>query len=64
MKSFEHPDKFINRHIGINSRDLDSMLKETGFSSLEHLIDETLPADIRMKEGLKLALCCNRVPFY
>jgi glycine dehydrogenase len=54
MKSFEHPDKFINRHIGVKGEDLTVMLKAIGFDSLEDLIDETIPESIRMKEGLKL----------
>ncbi|MEO8398777.1 MAG: aminomethyl-transferring glycine dehydrogenase [Ignavibacteriaceae bacterium] len=54
MKIFEHPDKFVNRHIGINEKDTEEMLKIVGVDSIESLINETIPHQIRLKEKLKL----------
>lgn len=42
------------RHIGINAADMPVMLKEIGASSLDELIAQTLPADIRLKNPLVL----------
>ena len=47
-------NKFVNRHIGISSVDIQEMLKTVGTSSLDELIDQTIPANIRLKEPLNL----------
>ncbi|CCQ51788.1 aminomethyl-transferring glycine dehydrogenase [Crocosphaera watsonii] len=47
-------DSFINRHIGPNSQDIDKMLKVLGFSSLDKLIDATVPQGIRLSKTLIL----------
>ncbi|MCH8325987.1 MAG: glycine dehydrogenase (aminomethyl-transferring), partial [Bacteroidetes bacterium] len=50
MNNFEHPDKFVNRHIGPKESNVEIMLKTIGVNSLDELIDQTLPQDIRIKE--------------
>jgi glycine dehydrogenase len=45
---------FAKRHIGISSAEKDAMLKIIGVSSLDQLIDETVPAGIRMSKKLNL----------
>ncbi len=45
---------FASRHIGINENDLAEMLKQVGASSIDQLIDETVPASIRLKNKLAL----------
>ncbi|MFQ5582835.1 MAG: aminomethyl-transferring glycine dehydrogenase [Calditrichia bacterium] len=47
-------DKFVNRHIGPNQEETKEMLKVIGVDSLDQLIDETIPADIRMSGALSL----------
>nr|WP_313940922.1 MULTISPECIES: aminomethyl-transferring glycine dehydrogenase [Calothrix] len=47
-------DNFIQRHIGPNSDDIKHMLDVLGISSLDALIDQTVPQGIRLKGGLKL----------
>ena len=42
---------FMSRHIGPRERDLDQMLKAIGVGSLDQLIDETIPASIRLKSA-------------
>jgi glycine dehydrogenase len=49
-----HTDHFINRHISPLANDTETMLKTIGVSSLDQLIDETIPAHIRLKERMKL----------
>ncbi len=47
-------DSFASRHIGIREEDLPTMLKTIGTESLDELIYQTIPDDIRLKESLKL----------
>lgn len=47
-------NKFVNRHVGISAEDIPSMLEAIGASSFDELIEQTIPADIRLKEPLNL----------
>ena len=47
-----HP--FYERHIGINEADEARMLQKIGVGTLDELIDQTLPANIRLKAPLAL----------
>ncbi len=47
-------DVFASRHIGIRQEDLPKMLHSLGSESLEQLIDETIPDDIRLHTKLNL----------
>ena len=47
-------DLLAGRHIGIQEQDLPGMLEKIGVKSLDELIDKTIPANIRLKEPLKL----------
>ena len=55
MNIFEHPDNFVNRHVGPGEGEVKEMLKAIGVDSTCQLIDETIPASIRLKEPLKLS---------
>ena len=48
-------DSFAYRHIGPREADLQEMLNVVGADSLDALIDETIPQNIRLKEDLKLS---------
>ena len=45
---------FASRHIGPDAQDLQAMLKDIGVTSVDQLIDETVPASIRLKKPLNL----------
>ena len=47
-------EKFVTRHVGPRNQDVEKMLKAIGVSSLDELIDQTVPKSIRLKEPLKL----------
>ena len=47
-------DAFALRHIGPRETDLNLMLKTIGVDSLDQLIFETIPSDIRLKSKLQL----------
>ena len=47
-------NKFVNRHVGISAEDIPSMLAAIGVQSVDELIDQTIPANIRLKTPLNL----------
>ena len=53
-KHLEPSDSFAPRHLGPGPSDLAPMLERVGASSLEQLIEETVPAGIRMNGELDL----------
>jgi len=54
MNNFEFYDRFVDRHVGPNEEEISKMLSAIGVSSLDELIDKTVPASIRLKEKLQL----------
>ncbi len=47
MFNIQHPDRFENRHLGPNSKGLESMLATIGVADIDQLINETVPSNIR-----------------
>src|SRR5450759_3050143 len=47
-------ESFVPRHVGPDERDVAEMVKTLGFSSLDALIDATVPRRIRLRDGLAL----------
>ncbi|MDR3235688.1 MAG: aminomethyl-transferring glycine dehydrogenase [Prevotellaceae bacterium] len=47
-------DAFVNRHNGVREADIDYMLRAIGASSLDELIDQTIPKNIRLTSPLAL----------
>nr|WP_072718752.1 aminomethyl-transferring glycine dehydrogenase [Planktothrix tepida] len=45
---------FVQRHLGPNADEIQQMLELLGVSSLEDLIDQTIPSTIRLNQSLKL----------
>ncbi|MBQ0909385.1 aminomethyl-transferring glycine dehydrogenase [Flavobacterium sp. F-328] len=56
-------DAFALRHIGPRENDVAHMLKTIGASSLEQLIDETIPSDIRLQADLDLPAAMTEYEF-
>ena len=52
--NIDYQEKFQSRHIAPNEADTAKMLKTVGVSSLDELIDQTVPAGIRLKNPLNL----------
>ncbi|HSZ82039.1 MAG TPA: glycine dehydrogenase (aminomethyl-transferring), partial [Polyangia bacterium] len=50
----ESKDRFASRHIGPDDADVAEMLAALGVSSLDALVAQTVPADIRLGTDLKL----------
>ena len=47
-------ESFALRHIGVREEDLKKMYEIVGVASLDDLIDQTIPDDIRLNKGLAL----------
>ncbi|REG35693.1 glycine dehydrogenase (decarboxylating) [Archangium gephyra] len=54
--NWKYQESFSDRHIGPDEKELHGMLKTLGVGSLDELIDQTVPAAIRSKEPLKMAV--------
>src|ERR1700709_970070 len=52
--NIDYQEKFQSRHIAPNQADTAKMLNTIGVSSLDELIDQTIPAGIRLKNPLSL----------
>jgi glycine dehydrogenase len=48
-------DKFVSRHNGPREQEVKAMLKKIGVSSVDELINQTVPSNIRLKQPLKVA---------
>ncbi|WP_075602279.1 aminomethyl-transferring glycine dehydrogenase [Saccharicrinis aurantiacus] len=57
-------DKFVARHIGPRDHEIDEMLNTIGVKSMDSLIEETVPANIRLKEPLRLAKGLTERQYY
>lgn len=49
-----YSDNFTRRHIGPSENDTREILKTIGVSSIDELIDQTIPSSIRLKNPLKI----------
>ncbi|MEC4986238.1 MAG: glycine dehydrogenase (aminomethyl-transferring), partial [Oscillatoria sp. PMC 1076.18] len=47
-------DSFVSRHLGPNENEVQEMLQVLGFSTLDQLIESTIPAGIRFQGSLNL----------
>ncbi|MBD2295458.1 aminomethyl-transferring glycine dehydrogenase [Anabaena sphaerica FACHB-251] len=53
-KSSQKLSSFAQRHIGLNSDDIQQMLEVLGLTTLDDLIDKTVPQAIRLNQTLQL----------
>ena len=56
-------NNFINRHNGPRAGEIEKMIKEIGVSSLDELINQTVPKAIRLKEPLKMGKGLNEYEY-
>ncbi len=57
-------DKFVNRHNGPREQDVTAMLKKIGARSIDELIDQTIPAAIRLKKPLNLPVGMSEYQYH
>lgn len=56
-------DSFVLRHVGPRQSEIELMLEKIGVNSVDELIDQTIPNDIRLKKPLHLATALNESEF-
>ncbi|MPW28126.1 aminomethyl-transferring glycine dehydrogenase [Agarivorans sp. B2Z047] len=54
LTELEQNQDFIRRHIGPDQAEVNTMLKQLGLSSVEQLIEQTVPEQIRLNKGLDI----------
>ncbi len=54
LAQLEQSEDFIRRHIGPDEAEMAQMLESVGASSLDDLIEQTVPASIRLKQPLAI----------
>ncbi|MGB0732912.1 MAG: glycine dehydrogenase (aminomethyl-transferring), partial [Pontibacterium sp.] len=55
LGTLEQTDDFVNRHIGPSTDERDAMLSALSVSSLDELIDQTVPEEIRVESPIALS---------
>ncbi len=61
--NIHYQEDFQNRHIAPNAEDTTAMLSTIGVSSIEELIEQTVPEQIRLKQPLNLAPAKSEVDY-
>ena len=59
----QYTEKFESRHIGPDVRQVQEMLKVINTSSLDELIDQTIPGNIRLKKEMSLPAAKSEYQF-
>lgn len=57
-------DKFVSRHNGPREKEVKEMLKKIGVSSIDELIEQTVPANIRLKQPLKVGAALSEFQYH
>lgn len=63
MSYIHYEEKFEDRHIGPNQQEVDQMLSDLGFSHIDELINQTVPANIRAQQPLNLPLALSETAY-
>src|SRR4051812_11386659 len=64
MKTDAHyAEKFEGRHIGPDAHQIEQMLKVVKAKSVDEVIDQTIPANIRLKKALNLPAAQSEFEF-
>lgn len=63
MENFKFYDEFIDRHIGPGEAEIKEMLDVINVDSVDSLINETVPAKIRLKKNLDLPEAVSEFEF-
>ena len=59
----QYTEKFEDRHIGPDGRQIEEMLKVVKAKSLDELIGQTIPSGIRLKKALNLPAAQSEFEF-
>lgn len=56
-------NNFTKRHLGVREDDIAAMLEKTGYSSVDELIDNTVPDQVKLKNPLNLSEGINEYEY-
>ena len=56
-------DKFVSRHNGPREQEVKAMLKKIGVASIDELINQTVPPNIRLKQPLRIAAAMSEYQY-
>ena len=59
-----HKDTFVNRHNGPRKHEVEKMLAKIGVSSVDELIDQTIPDNIRLKKPVKVDAAVSEFQYH
>ncbi len=59
----QYVERFETRHIGPDDKQVSEMLKKIGAESIDQLIEQTIPKNIRLKKSLKLPAAQSEAEF-
>ena len=54
LSSLDHPDAFVDRHIGPCAEEIAAMLEAVGYPSLDAMMDAVVPKDIRAEKPIAI----------
>lgn len=54
MSKLAYFDQFVNRHIGVNASETEAMLQAIGVETMDQLIQETVPDNIRLTKDMDI----------
>ena len=57
-------DTFVSRHNGPRENEVKEMLQKIGVSSVDELIEQTVPSGIRLKKPLKVAAAMTEFQYH
>ena len=58
-----HKDIFVNRHNGPKKQEVEKMLRKIGVNSVDELIDQTIPENIRLKKPLSIGAALSEFQY-
>jgi glycine dehydrogenase len=65
LKKFpDMTDKFVSRHNGPRAQEVNEMLEKIGVSSVDELINQTVPEQIRLKKPLKVGAALTEYQYH
>ena len=54
MKTLQQKNEFLSRHLGPREHEIPDMLNAIGVSSIDELIDQTIPQNIHSKQQIQM----------
>lgn len=63
MPNYQHPDQFVHRHLGLSEAEASKMLEVIGVDSIDALVAQTIPANIRRQKDLNIPAAMSEAAY-